>query len=272
MLKSKGFISLSVLAAIILVVIIGGSFGLYYFNHLKQRTSVQSANPSGSNTSISITQQYQNKLLGFSIIYPSTWRPANDYTKRLYLAAKYAYIAAEEGCTLSYTGEEANAITGYNACLINKNSSIAKKYSKYNPWPGLENSDIIVLTDLSEAEEEAFLSEVTLQKKSLLDFPKGHSIQIYASEIGFTLKDHEPDSKSKIRIERLLLSDGYEAELFDSRAEPPLDTLTISIPHTFVYELYPGVQAKSLVLKTNIEINSISEKTFYDVLNSLKFL
>jgi len=209
--------------------------------------------------------QYINTKFGYQIKYKSPWRIATDYSRRLATEAQLNEIPTNvlEECPT-------------NPVCSGRLDPLLRDFQL--KW-SVDASEVIILTDLSEDDEKLFLNEVSTGKKELPEYPRGHWIQVALSDIRSDpsyFKDSPLDSKSRIKIKHITLSNGREVKQVDARLpENPLSAISISMPHDFNTDFQnsvtDGKRAVSLIFITSAENGSDAEKIFFEIVNSTVF-
>ncbi|MCK5475148.1 MAG: hypothetical protein KAI71_01015 [Candidatus Pacebacteria bacterium] len=134
----------------------------------------------------------------------------------------------------------------------------------------VESSEIIFLNNSSQEELDQFFDEDG--SIAAVDLPVGHWIQIFPIDIDPDLKKESLKEKgsSRIEVKPMILQSGLKAQQVDTRSLTG-GTLSVLVPHNFDAKLDSGKQAMSLNFVTDAEVNSDSEKAFYEIINSLSF-
>lgn len=220
-------------------------------------------------------QTYTNTKYGYTLSYNSKWRIAEKYSKHIGLLQLGAIYNLKTGC-LNPDADDLNAqMQNLQNCLAKSPylSEMNNAINNYeNNWRA-ETAETVIFTDLSQSDEDSFLSEVKAKAKIATDFPAGHQIGVFPYDVVLSFqKETTPDSKSKIKNKYFYLSDGTKAYEIDGRLMGYSDSnLKISIPHNFIISLSDGKAAKSLLLEGHIATGSDNETDFLNMAKSVKF-
>jgi hypothetical protein len=237
------------------------------------KTSLKTNVEKNPSPQASKNQTYTNAKYGYTLNYNQKWRIAEKYSKHIGLLQLGAIYNLKTGC-LNPDADDLNAqMQNLQNCLAKSPylSEMNNAINNYeNNWR-VETAETAIFTDLSQSDEDGFLSEVKAKTKIATDFPEGHQIGVFPYEAVLSFqKETTPDSKLKLINKYFYLSDGTKSYKIDMRGYSS-GNLKISIPHNFTAPLSDGKTAKSLILEGNVAIGSDNETDFLNMAKSVKF-
>lgn len=279
MKNQKG--SATVIVFIVFLLTMGGA--VWYFTNIsKGNLPAEQSQVNSIPTESQADKQktYKNTLLGYEISLKSPWRVAENFTLKFQSEKNFISLAEAAGCSMfSENSLDVVPEKTYADCLA-KHPELNQQSKEFNKTWSISKSEMVILTDLPNDQEAAFLQEVLNHKTNTASFPSEHAIIIYPVASGLVSKETSLNSKSKIKIQYYNLVDGTKTSKIDDRAIEPFNegtiasirSLSINVPHNFTYKMLSGDMEKGLYFKVlDAEQGSKLEQTFYEVVNSVKF-
>jgi hypothetical protein len=232
------------------------------------------------NNNVPTETKYSNSLLSYELTLKNPWRVAVNLSKYDAILKKTDALDTEADCAMVVDSSKPISASDLQNCLIKspRFNELNKEFNDFQNNFTIENSEVVILTDLTEQEEANFIADIKSNKKTIMDFPSAHAIQIYPIDFDLCPQKIYPNTNSTLKISDISLNNGVKACQLDYRAMtvPKTGTildsgLIIAVPRVFNFKIIGGDVAHGLVFKVITYLGSPLEKTFYDILNSFKF-
>ena len=254
----------------ILVIIFLATSGVYFYFNLNQQ------NRSLSSISVIGSPVYKNELLRYELTLQPGWHISEIMSKKLdtslFLMNLYKTIGCDTDIFIDkYGNDEKLAIQKQQECIKNSSDAIntALKYADFEKNWKKETSQNVFITNLSSKDEEKItLSDLESPQGYL---PSGSFILLRPFDSIISFKEGTTSLKTGL-VRSFYSADNTKSYLTDSR-DTKLSSggLVLSIPIISEKDmLYNGGKIQSLSIITTVDRNSLGEKDFYKIIDSLK--
>jgi hypothetical protein len=264
-MNQKRFARILIVAFPFVAILIGISYFASNNKETRQESPVSIADI--EQNEVEISNIYQNKKHDYELKYKKPWRAARLLSKEWAVSSIKLQLkmSNEEyyNCIAEHTPEKIDTIT---ECL----EILEPQLQEFRRNWMLNNSDVMLLTDLNEQYENDFVDKVRAREKVLTDYPDGHWVRI---NVGGVQVVFGRDSSKFIKFEDIILQNSLKVQQMDSRVikndEIVGGELTIMIPIKSDAAMSTGGEVTTLSILTNAAPDSQTEKSFYEIVESL---